>query len=106
MASLAAAIVAIVNRLDGVDGSIVHALPPEAYSARGRTRLNHSLAASADRVAQTAQRLTHLAAELSRGSEELHRRQTAWDDNERDRRRRQAAEQAEEARRADAARRR
>jgi hypothetical protein len=108
MDTLASAIIGVVNRLDGVDGRIVHALPPEAYCAHGRTRLNNSLRASGDRISHTAHRLTHLAAQLARASEQLLHDQSRWDAADRDRRLQDARDRAkaEEARRDDAARRR
>ena len=102
MQTLADAVIVIVNRLDGVDGRIVHALPAEAYAAPGRTRFNHSLRASADKVSNSAHRLTHLAATLTRGAEDLRSAQIGWDAAERDRKDREAVDAA----RAAAARRR
>ncbi|MEA2154159.1 MAG: hypothetical protein QOE11_299 [Solirubrobacteraceae bacterium] len=101
MEALGSAIASIAGRLDGVGGSIVQALPADAYAAHGRTRLNGSLKGSADLVSHTALRLAHLAALLSDEADQLRRDQAGWDADERDRR---AREQADEDRRTAAAR--
>lgn len=95
----AVAILAIANKLDGVDGLIMHALPADAFEARGRTRLNTSLRSSAQSVQHSAESLERLAGQLGRGATDLRRDQQRWDADERARREHEAKEQADAERR-------
>ena len=83
----ARAILTIASKLDGMDGEIVHALPPEAFEGPGRGRHNTALRAAARRVEHASERLLALARQLSRGAVELRRSQQRWDAAERERER-------------------